>query len=124
MFIKLTDFVTKVYAQNNGGIGGSNTGRSLKLSDFEFLKLFGTGGDKTTFSVILGQIIALVLTIAALTAFIYLLIAGFQYITAGGDSAKVDGARKGITNALIGIIIIMISYLLLRFVGTELIGNR
>lgn len=120
MFIKLTDLVTSAYAQNQGGIGGQ--GNSLTFDSFKnMLTLFGTGNDNTTFNVLLGRIIGLVLTFAAITAFVYLLISGFQYITAGGDSAKVDTARKGIVNALVGIIIIMISYLLLNFVAKNLL---
>lgn len=71
----------------------------------------------TRFNTLVGQIIGIVLTVAALIAFIYLLVAGFQYITAGGDAAKATAARTGIVNAIIGIIVIVISYLLLRFVA-------
>lgn len=92
---------------------GSSTGSSFSISDFNFLTIF----KGTSFDNVFGQVIGIVLTIAALVAFIYLLMAGFQYITAGGDAAKAQTARTGIINALIGIIVIVVSYTILRYVA-------
>jgi hypothetical protein len=94
-----------------------NGGSDWKISDFNFLKIFQSNNGEQSFNNVFGQIISLVLTIAAVVAFVYLLMAGFQYITAGGDSAKAQTARTGIINALIGIIIIIVSYTILRFAG-------
>jgi uncharacterized membrane protein len=88
-------------------------GRGWNIDKFDFITIFQT----TTFDNIFSQIIGIVLTIAALVAFIYLLIAGFQYITAGGDTEKATKARTAIINALIGIVVIIVSYVILRYVG-------
>lgn len=127
--IKVTDFITKVYAQNEGpatgagGTGGLATENKFDLAKFKFLNPWipkdGADIDKT-FSSLLGQIIGIVLTIAAITAFIYLLVAGFGYITSGGDAEKATKARAGIVNALIGILVILVAYLVLKYVGTSL----
>jgi len=66
---------------------------------------------------LVGTIIGVILTVAAIVAFVYLIVAGFQYITAGGDAAKAETARKGIVNALIGIVVILVAYILLRYVA-------
>ncbi|MEX1051943.1 MAG: hypothetical protein WEC83_00975 [Patescibacteria group bacterium] len=94
---------------------------SLTVDSFKFLDLFGAG-DTTGggFSPLLGRIIGIVLFIAALMAFGYLIVSGFQYITAGGDAAKAQIARQGIINALIGILVIVVSYTLLTYVGNIL----
>ncbi|HEY1074789.1 MAG TPA: hypothetical protein VGE59_03780 [Patescibacteria group bacterium] len=56
------------------------------------------------------------LVIAGVVAFIYALYGGFLYLTAGGDSAATVKARNTIINAVIGIVIIFISYSLVRFI--------
>lgn len=94
------------------------------LSDFTFLNPISPGSDPVaTVSTLIGNVIGIFLTAAAIGAFFYLLSAGFKYITSGGDTGKADEARKGISNALIGVIIILLSYVILRFVGTALLGT-
>ena len=61
------------------------------------------------------QIIELVLVVAAVIAFVYLIIAGIKYITAGGDADAATKARQSIVNALIGIVVILLSYFLISF---------
>jgi hypothetical protein len=97
---------------------------SLDIGDFNFLKLYGeTGGAVSNFNTLFGNIVGWVLTIAAIVAFFYLIVSGFQYITAGGDAAKAQTARQGIINALIGIVVILISWVVLRYVGTQFSGR-
>lgn len=117
---KLTELIiTKAYAQGGGFGTGSSNRSTFTVSDFTFLSPF----KNTSFDTLLGNLIGVVLTIAAIVAFAYLLFAGFQYITAGGDAAKATGARTAIVNALIGVIVILIAYVVLRYVGTNLLGN-
>ncbi|GEM_PF-889529 len=63
----------------------------------------------------------LVLAIAALLVFFYLIWAGFQWITSGGEKGKTEAARNRIISALIGLLILASSYailtLALRFLG-------
>lgn len=70
--------------------------------------------------VVLGRIIRTVFWIAMILAFFYFLYAGFQYITAGSNSEQADNGRKGIVNAIIGIVILFISMSLLNFVITRI----
>ena len=44
---------------------------------------------------------------------ILIIIAGIKYITAGGDETKTSDARKGIQNALIGLVIVVSAYFLI-----------
>jgi hypothetical protein len=44
---------------------------------------------------------------------ILIIIAGIKYITAGGDESKTSDARKGIQNALIGLVIVVSAYFLI-----------
>ena len=56
--------------------------------------------------------ITYILYIAGALAVIYLLYAGILYITAGGDEAKATKARTGIVNAVIGVIIIILAFVI------------
>ncbi len=46
-------------------------------------------------------------------AIILLIVAGIKYMTAGGDENKAAEARKGIQNAIIGIVIVVSAYFLI-----------
>lgn len=48
----------------------------------------------------------------------YLIWGGVKWITSGGDKTKVDGARKTIIYALIGLIFIFLSFLIINVVTT------
>jgi len=53
---------------------------------------------------------------AGVVAFIFLLLGGWQWITAGGDKDGLDKARKKVTNSLIGLALVLSTYALLRVV--------
>jgi len=57
------------------------------------------------------------LIIAGAVAVVYLVFGGIQYITAGGDSAKAEKGKTTIVNAIIGIAIIFVAILIVRWVG-------
>lgn len=66
-----------------------------------------------TISLILGWAI----TLAAVLAVVYLIYGGIMYITAGGDAEKATKGRTAVVNAIIGIIIIVFSYVIVAWVG-------
>lgn len=74
----------------------------------------------TLFPQIISNIIG-VLTAAAIIWFIFQFIIGaFGWITAGGDQKAVEGARARITNAVIGIILVVIALVLISLLGSLL----
>ena len=62
-------------------------------------------------------LIGAILFIAALAAFFFLLLGGFQWITSGGDKAGVEGAQKKIQAAVIGLIIVFAAWALMLILG-------
>lgn len=62
-------------------------------------------------------IIQLLFLIAALATFLYLVMGGIQWITSGGDSKKTEAAGKQITNALIGLAIVAVSWAVMALVA-------
>ncbi len=80
-----------------------------------WLNIDYSNNDDNFFKVI-ANIITFALLIGGLLAFFYAILGGFTYLTAGGDTTKADNGRKIIVNAIIGIIVIFLSYSLIRFV--------
>lgn len=72
------------------------------------------------FGVWLGNIMSAVILIAALLVLFYLIWGGIEWITAGGDKAKVEKARNRITQAIIGIIVLGASVAILIVVQSFL----
>jgi hypothetical protein len=70
--------------------------------------------------------ILILLGLAGVTAFLYLLWGGLQWITAGGDKDAVEKARKKIVGALIGLAIVFSGYAILYILrvlfNVDLIG--
>lgn len=58
--------------------------------------------------------------VAGLATFIYLAIAGFKYITAGGDVKAMQEASKQITGAIVGLAIVVVSYVFVLILGVVL----
>lgn len=61
-------------------------------------------------------IIQFILVIAFVLAFLLLLIGGVRWITSGGDEKGVASARNTITAALIGLVIVLLAYAIIRLV--------
>lgn len=59
---------------------------------------------------LLSNILALLFFFAALLAFIFIILGGIQWITAGGDKVAAQAARDRITAAVIGLIIVVAAF--------------
>lgn len=124
MIDKVTEFfIGRVYAQNSPF---DNGGSASADNFFNIFKPFGkspnTGSAKATFGDVISFAMSWVLAVVAVLAFVYLIISGVNYITAGGDAEKATKARNGILNAIIGIVVIVLAFFILRF-AANLGGN-
>ncbi len=85
-----------------------------------------TVGNLTVVSILQG-VIRFILVVAFVLAFIFLLIGGIRWITAGGDEKGVEKARGMITAALIGLVVVLIAFALIKlveaFFGVSIISN-
>ena len=81
----------------------------------------GTNPDVNSGGTALGKLISNLigaLFIAGfLLAFMQLIISAIQWITAGGDKQALEKARTGITNAIMGLVIVGATYALMTLVG-------
>lgn len=69
---------------------------------------------------VIGNVINVVLSFLGVLLLAYFLYAGFLWMTAGGDKDKVERAKKIMMNAVIGLIIVSLSYALTDYVLAKL----
>ena len=65
---------------------------------------------------ILVGLINLIFILAVVAALLYLIWGGFKWLISGGDKTAVQGAREHIVAAIVGLVIIFLSYFILNFV--------
>ena len=74
---------------------------------------------------IVSRLLIYIFPLAGMATFIYLLIGGFGYLTAAGNEEAAKKAQGQITDALIGFLIIFLSYWIIRILeiilGIELL---
>lgn len=64
------------------------------------------------------NVVRLALGFAGIVLFLLLIVGGFKYMTSGGDPKAVEGAKKTLTYAIGGLIVILLSYLILVLIST------
>lgn len=65
-------------------------------------------------------IITYLFTGAAILAVIYLMWGGIRYMTSKGDKQGVENARKHIISAIIGLVVVLLTFGLVQFIFTSL----
>ncbi|MEK7551535.1 MAG: hypothetical protein AAB532_02955 [Patescibacteria group bacterium] len=66
--------------------------------------------------VIIVGLINLIFILSVIVALLYLIWGGFKWLTSGGDKTAVQGAREHIVAAIVGLVIIFMSYFILNFI--------
>lgn len=69
-----------------------------------------------------GRFISIFLGLLGVIFLVFILFYGFQWMTAGGDSKKVQSAKDGIVNLVIGLILVLSAYAITSFVIKLLTG--
>jgi len=69
------------------------------------------------------RLLRVIMIVAVILVFVYLIWGGFQYITSGGEKGKTEAARNKIVAAIVGLIILASSYAILtialQFIGFQ-----
>ena len=68
------------------------------------------------------RIINILLGVVGIIAVLFLIIGGFRYVTAGGNEESAESGKKTIINAIIGIIIVILAFVIVRVVATAVLG--
>lgn len=75
-------------------------------------------GEKPTIGGILSALLPYIFVLAGLMLLIYLILGGFQLMTSGGDPKATEAAKGKITNAVVGFLIVFLSYWLVQILQT------
>jgi len=80
---------------------------------------FGASGNLTP-GEILTRLLPYIFVIAGLLLLLYLVYGGFSFLTSAGDPKAVGAAKARITTALIGFLIVFVSYWIVTILGNIL----
>jgi len=69
-----------------------------------------------TLSSVIGSIIQIALGLLGIILLVIIIYSGFEWMTAGGNSDKVESAKTRMINAVIGLILILAAYAIAGFV--------
>lgn len=64
------------------------------------------------------------MNLGALAVIVYFIWGAIEWITAGSDSKKTEGARQRMTNAIIGLVILVSSFTILSFISKIFFGDN
>lgn len=84
---------------------------------------FDTGDADTQVFNIIGRIINIVLGLLGIVFFIYVVWAGFIWMTATGDATKVTKATQMLIQGTIGLVIILAAYAISNFAVSQLLST-
>ena len=97
----------------------------VALAQFQTPSSGNTGlPNDTSISGFIMKIINIALAVAGLIAVLFLIIGGFRYITSAGNEETAEQAKKIITNAIIGIVVIILSFVIVRVISSALLTNQ
>ncbi len=90
---------------------------SATISSALYTPITAPQGYTQDFGSFINFALQLIIAVALLLVFYNLIMAGFQWITSGGDRGKTDAARQRIIAALVGILILSSAYALAQLVA-------
>ncbi len=72
---------------------------------------------------LIANVIRLLLLVAGALAVVFVIYGGYQYITAGGNEEQAEGGKKTLVNAIIGVVVIILSYVIINVVINTIAGT-
>lgn len=93
---------------------GLCTGANLQISDNPSASCSSSGATDSI-NHIVHTVINLLSAVVGIVAVIMIIVGGFRYITSGGNDTSVTGAKNTILYAIIGLVIVAIAQILVRF---------
>ncbi|MBU0619972.1 MAG: pilin [Patescibacteria group bacterium] len=115
-FLFLSQFV---FIQN---VSSTNAATSTIWDQQEVLKEIGnsafdaSAGEPATIGTVIAKVIKIALGLLGVIFVVLLVISGFKYMTAGGNEEQITKSLDTIKHAVIGLIIVIMSYAITYFV--------
>lgn len=93
----------------DGAIDSARVGAGLGEAD-------AVSGDASDIDSVITTVVEVLSVIVGVLAVIMIIISGFKYVTSGGDAQKVASAKSTLIYAIIGIVIVVLAQVIVRFV--------
>ena len=92
---------------------------SQGLRSSGFSSLFGTGDlqRQTSVAGFIIQIIKIMLFFSGIIAVGFIIVGGYMYMTSAGSEEQAEKGQKTLTNALIGVVITILSYVIVNVIS-------
>lgn len=111
-------FVFPAFAQQKGNLGQiEGVGGFLPNLFADVQSNIGIGG---VLEKVFTNLLGVFTIIAGLMLIIYFVLGAISWITAGGDTEKVQKAQKQITNAVLGLVLVVLAYSIVFILGKVL----
>lgn len=62
--------------------------------------------------------VSVILAFAGIVLFIMFVVGGFRYLTSGGDPKAIEAAKGTLTQAIVGLVILVLAFLILKLIET------
>ena len=113
--IKLDSSDSNRYASQNS----SSRLLALAFPGLEFLDTYGISMDKSDIGAILSGLYKFGVAIAGVSALIMFTYGGMRYLTSGDSPSGTSAGKKAIQNAILGLVLIVLSYLILYTINPD-----
>lgn len=105
---------------NGGNTGGGGNNIEPKLPDSPATN-FGSGA--TLVGDFVSKVLPIAIGIGGFLTIIFIIISGIQFITSSGNPEAAGAARNRLTFAIIGFVILALSFLIVQFINTTFLGS-
>lgn len=99
--------------------GGLCSGANLQVGNEDC----NQGDPENTVNNIIATVINIFSLVVGVVSVIMIIIGGLKYITSGGDSGNVSGAKNTILYAIVGLVIVALAQIIVRFVLTRVTSS-
>jgi hypothetical protein len=95
---------------------GACSGANLDLSGSTNCNATDQSADTDSLNNIITYVLNIFSVVVGLVAVIMIIVGGLKYIISGGESGKVSGAKDTILFAIVGLVVVVLAQIIVRFV--------
>jgi uncharacterized membrane protein len=112
-----------VFAQEQNGAQNNNNNNPMNR-----LEAVGSGdqgayaeANRLTLSEIIGQAVSIILSLLGIVFIVFIILAGYRWMTAGGNQETISKAKGSLQSSIIGLIIVVSAYAIWEFIASQLL---
>ncbi len=94
------------------------------LNQIDTAQSCGSGKGESSITSIIRTVITILSYLVGIVSVIMIIIAGFKYVTSGGDSNRVGSAKSTLLYALVGLVIVALAQLLVHYVISAAVNPK